>query len=113
MRQLLLRHRVEHVALILGRIERLFQNEFPVLLLNPRIVPSRDMIAAEDLRPLIEPVKFHEPVAVDAGVRRPPGLIALGEAADDLVPEIVREIEHIIRHPEPVGHAPRVLHIVE
>ena len=71
------------------------------------------MVAAKDLCPLIEPVKFHEPVAVDAGVRRPPGLIALGEAADDLVPEIVREIEHIIRHPEPVGHAPRVLHIVE
>ena len=113
MRQLLLRHGIQNVALILGRIERFLENIFPVLLLDARIMSGRHMVAAQKPRALEQLVELHEAVAVDARIRRAAMTVAANKLADDLFLEILREIEHVVAHPQPRGDAPRVLHIVK
>ena len=46
MRQLILRERVEHVALVLALIERFFEQPPPVFLLDARVVAGHNGVAA-------------------------------------------------------------------
>ena len=75
---------------------------------------TRDNIfAAELFRAAIEAVEFQISVAVYARVRGRTALIGFNKAAHDLLFEIRGEIKDIIRHPEPVGDAARILRIFE
>ena len=112
-RKLRLRHRVQHIALILRRVERLFQQIFLAAALDAGIVSGRYMAAPEDVRAVKELCKLHAAVAVDAGVRGHAHAVLRGKAVDDFFPKIVRKIKDVVRHAEPVRHAARVLDIVE
>ena len=112
-RKLLLRHGIEHVALILALVRSLLQQKDAVLLLNARVVPGHDVVAAKNFRAVKELAELHEAVAVDAGVRRDSVLVAVDEPAYDRAAEIVREVEHVERHAQRVGDAARVLHVVK
>ena len=112
-RQPLLRHVVEHVALVLRLVERLAQLVLPVFKRDARIVPGRDVVAAENFRPLIKLVELHIAVAVDAGVRRESGFVGTDKFIDDFLSEIVGEIEDIVGDAELVADASGVLDIVE
>ena len=112
-RKLLLRHGIEHVALILALVRSLLQQKDAVLLLNARVVPGHDVVAAKNFRAVKELAELHEAVAVDAGVRRDAVLVAVDEPAYDRAAEIVREVEHVERHAQRVGDAARVLLVVK
>ena len=68
--ELLLRHRIEDVALILIEVIRLFQKISPGrIALDSRIVPRRGVIEAELASASVKPVEFQEAVAVYARIR--------------------------------------------
>ena len=113
MRQLVLIQEIQHIALVLAVVHGLFQEPAAVLLLDAGIVPCGDGITAEQLRALDEFGEFHVAVAVDAGVRCRTALIGIHKAVHHLLAEAVREIEHIKRHTELIGHAARILDVFE
>ena len=113
MPQFVLRHRIEHVALVFRQVNRLFQQESAVFLLYAGIVTRNCIFAAQLFRAAKQAVKFQIPVAVYAGVRGRAALISLDESAHDPLLEIRCEIEHIIRHTEPVSYAARILGILK
>ena len=76
-------------------------------------MPRGDGITAKQLRALDEFGEFHVAVAVDAGVRCRAALIGIHKAVHHLLAEAVREIEHIKRHTELIGHAARILDVFE
>src|SRR5690606_28744497 len=67
---LLLRQRMEHIALVLAVVERAIEamrNPLPgIAAFDPRIVAGREAIRAEQLRPLDEMPELHMPVAFKA-----------------------------------------------
>ena len=112
-RERLLRQIVEHIALILCLVQRLFEDIPLPIPFNAGIVPRGDIAAAHDVGALEELVEFQIAVAVDAGVRGNAVLVGVYEAVDDALGKFILEIEDVIRHAEAIGHAARVLHIVE
>ena len=113
MRQLVLIQEIQHIALVLAVVHGLFQEPAAVFLLDAGIVPRGDGITAKQLRALDELGEFHVAVAVDAGVRCRAALIGIHKAVHHLLAEAVREIEHIERHTELIGHAARILDVFE
>ena len=111
--QLLLGHGVEHVALILACVQPLFQQIAPVLLFDPGVMPGGDILAAQNPGPLHQLFKFHISVAVDAGIGGDAGPVAFNKFVHHLFGKGILEVEHIVGHPQPVGHAPGVLHILQ
>ena len=111
--QLLLGHGVEHVALILACVQPLFQQIAPVLLFDPGVMPGGDILAAQNPGPLHQLFKFHISVAVDAGIGGDAGPVAFNKFVHHLFGKGILKVEHIVGHPQPVGHAPGVLHILQ
>ena len=68
------------------------------------VVTGRKHLRAEILRGVEQIVEFHRHVAVDAGHRRLPRHIALGEAIDHGFPESLLVVEDVVRDADPVGH---------
>ena len=58
-------------------------------------------------------MEFQIAVAVDAGIGGLTGFVAAHKAPDDLIFKILLEIEYIVGHPQPLGHAPGILHIIQ
>ena len=57
-RKLLLREGIEHIALILGGVQRLFEYPASVFLPDARVMPRDHGIAAHELRALIQTLEF-------------------------------------------------------
>ncbi len=112
-RQLLLRHRVQHIGLVLGGVPGFFQQPAPAfgVALHPRVVPGRDLVHPHQSGALQQPAELDVPVAVDAGVRRLAAAVSLREARDHVAPELPAEIEHVVLDAEAGGDAARVLHV--
>ena len=112
-RQLLLTKVTQHIALILCLICRLFEVKAPAsVLLDAGVMPGREPVAVQLLRPVQQPVEFEIAVAVDAGVWRPSGEIARGKRRHHLRGKGILKIEHIKRDAEPPCHGAGVLGIL-
>ena len=113
MAELFLRQRIEHIALILGGVERLFQQIFSVFFLDAGIMTRHDQITSQLPRTEQELVEFHIAVTVDTGIGRDAAAVAIDEFADDLLFKILGKVEHIIRDPDAVTYRARVLDLFE
>ena len=111
--QLVLGQHIEYVTLVLAGVQGLFQQIPAVFLLNAGIVAGGDGIAAHEGRPVIETPEFQIAVAVNTGIGRPALLIGIGKSVHYLAAELIREVEHIVRHIQLAGHAAGILHIVQ
>ena len=112
--ELLLCHRIQHIALILALIQRLFQlppSGF-LIVLNARIMTGRNIVALQLPGTVIQPLKLEIPVAVDAGIRRPSALIGTDKPLDDLLIKGIHEIKPIVRHVQTICHIARIPDIV-
>ena len=112
MGQLLLRKIVQHIALILGRIQRRVQ-VIPAVRVpqNPCVMPGCDAVAPQQPRAPVKAVEFQVAVAVDAGVGRAACRVSRREPADHRGLKIRRKVKDVVGHPQCGGHLARVLHI--
>ncbi len=115
MRELFLRHGIEHIALVLVCVHRLFQQPATACLvvLDAGVVPRDDAVASRLTCAGKQLVKLQKAVTVDAGVGGLSVFIGFDEPVDDLFFEAVGKIKHIVRHAQRLGDLTRVLHIVE
>ena len=114
MRQLLLGEVVEHVALVLALVQPLFEQETAggLVLLHPGIVARDHILHAVCPGPVQQMAELHIFIAVDAGVRRAARLIHADEFFNDLLPEVGREIQHLVRDIHGIRHLCRVLDVL-
>ena len=73
---------------------------------------GRQAIRAELAREGDQVDELHPLVAADAGHRRPPGGIFVGEAVDHAVAESAFIIEDVMGDPQPVRDRPRVVNVL-
>ena len=114
-RQLLLRERVEHVALVLQGVDRLTQQitAFGFIIADLRIVAGNNIVAAKLLRTHEELVKFQVAVAVDAGVWRSAVDVGIDKTVDNVVLEAFSKVENVIGHAEAGRYATCVGYVVD
>ena len=113
MRQLLLGHGVEHIALIFLPVQRFFQHIARRCALYTGVMSRSQILAAQHLRPLQKAVEFHVAVAVNTGIGRQSVFVGTDKFIHDLIPKLLSELKHIVRHPQPDGHGSGVLHVVQ
>ena len=58
-------------------------------------------------------VELDEGIAERAGYRRASREILVDERLDDALLELALQIDHVVRHADVLGHAPRIVYIVE
>ena len=75
------------------------------MILNDRVVPCGNVIAAERLRFAPEITELDLLITHHTRVRRPTGLIFTGEIIDHEALELVRFINHVMRNAQRVRHA--------
>ena len=113
MRQLILRERIEHIALILCR-GRTVQQPAPARFIgNAGVMTSSNVIHSHGKRLLQHGFKFNSAVAFDAGIRCAAALVLFRKGIDHIMRKSIRKIHHIMRNPQPAAHTPCVLHIVQ
>ncbi len=75
------------------------------------VVAGRHAVGVEVLRRLQQVLELHPLVAADAGHRRRPGQVAVGEFVDHGVAEDVLVVEHVVREAHLLGHAAGVVDV--
>ena len=97
-RKLGLRQHIKDICLILCPVCRLLQQPASALriLYDPRIMPRRELCRSVFAGVCQQMPEFHRPVAVDAGIRRPPGFIG----PDELLDHFFRECCGLVQNPE-------------
>ncbi len=114
-RQLRLRQAEEEVGLVLGEIRRPLQN--PALargvILVDRVVSGGNRIRADGSRRLQQLVELQMVVAERAGNRRAPGEVLRHKRPHHILLEALLLVHHVVGNAEVLGHAPRVVHVVE
>ena len=113
MSQLILRHGVQDIALILAFIKGLFQYPASSPSLNLCVMPRHDHVTVQEFRPLIQTVEFQESVAVDARIGRSSLFITVNEPVDDLLSEIRAEVKHIMTNSYIITDITGVLGVVQ
>ena len=139
MRQLVLRHKGEHVALILRGIEAAPQRETNAIAcghiiarprigaivdarndrrilshtLNSSVMTGGNEIAAQFLGALQKPAEFHAAIAFDARIGSMPRFVLFHERTHDFVFELRRIIEHVMRNAQAECHIARIFDVVE
>ena len=113
--QLFLRHGIQDIALILGWVRSGFQEIAARvgILNNPGIVPSCDTVISQLTGTAVELIKLQKTIAVDAGIRRLAVLIGIDKTLDDILGETFRKIKDIIGHPQTIGDASGIFHILQ
>src|SRR5581483_7130498 len=109
--QELLRQGVEHVALVLARVEAAAEAPpatFRVAV-APHEVARRDGVGVEGVQPMENSLELDVLVAADAGVWRPSASVLVDEVLDHPLAEDVLEVQHVVRDADPVGDASSVL----
>ena len=114
MRELLLRQHIEHIALVLAFVERLFEqiSSRAVVLLDSRVMSRNDYICAALLGGTEQLVEFHMAVAVDAGIGRAAAFIGADKFFDDFVLEVLSVIQNRIGNIQRKSDLARVLDIL-
>ena len=104
----------QHVALVLFRVDAPAQLPPPggVIIAAAGIVAGRHQVKAQLLQLMAERPEFNIPVAVDAGVRRPPVQVFLRKGRNHLFPEQLLIVDNIMRDAQLFTHKCRIPHIV-
>ena len=115
MRKLLLRHGIQDIRLILVRVLRPEQLPSSTLLLitDPRVVAGYDRVTSQLPRPAEKLLEFHISIAVDTRVWRASGLIDPHKPVDHLLPEILSEVEDIVRHAQLPRNGAGILDVIQ
>ena len=112
--ELLLSHRVEDVALILARIDRPQQTvrraagRIPPL--DAGVVAGSQAIGADHPGALHQVAELHVPVALQAGIRRPPGGVLVDEPLHHRLAELPFHIDGVEGDADAGAGHPRVVH---
>ena len=110
--KLLFGRRVEEIALVARGIDRAVQFDAAGTVDPAHIMAGRQAIGAELARHGEQIGELRPHVAQDAGDRRAPGEIVVGEALDHFLAEARFVIEDIVSDAQPVGDRARVADIV-
>ena len=93
----------QHVGLVLGRVvapEQTRPARRPVAC-DAGVMPGRHGLEAEPHGTVEKPAELEVPVALDAGIRRPPERVRLDVGRDDSLLELLGEVEDVVVDPEP------------
>ena len=115
MGQLILGQRIQHIALILGRIRCPVQ-QIPArigILHDPGIMAGDHTVTAKLFSPAHQLVKFQMTVTVDAGIGGSAALITADEFLDHFLLKISGEVEDIEGKTQPAGNCPGIFHIIQ
>jgi len=114
-RQLLLREAEEKIRLVLGQILGPLQNPAPapLVVLVHRVVAGGDALRANAARRLQQLIELQMVVAERAGNRRAPGQILVDKRPHHVALEPLLLVDDVIRNPQVLGHAPRVINIIQ
>ena len=113
MRQLILRHGVENIALIFCRIEALFQNKTSCfrILFTTCIVSACDVFTAKFSCFVEKGREFQKTVTVNTRVRCATVQISIGKFVNDAVTEFIMHWEDVIEHSKSCGNASGIFSI--
>jgi hypothetical protein len=100
----------EHVRLILLRVDRPGEQTRVAVLDDSSVVTGRECVRACTTREREQVRETKAAVAVNAGVRRLPSLVAADERIDDRAPECVTQVECDVRHAQPMAGRTRGQH---
>ena len=95
--------RRQHVALILGLVDRRGEQRPVAVVDDPRVVAGDEMGGAEPIGQVDHRRDPHLAVAKDAGIRRIPRRVAGDEPADDAAAKFLLEVEGEVGDAERVG----------
>jgi hypothetical protein len=98
MGELLLGEAEEEVGLVLGAIRRDGEHQAVEGLYDAGIMAGRDLGGAQPTGMVPERTELDRFVATDAGIGRLPLLVAGDEAVDDVPPELLLHIDHVMLH---------------
>ena len=106
---------IEHITLILGRVERLQEKVAAKLriIFCPRIVPGHQNIAAKLLHLLEEVLKLKAAVALNAGIGRAAVQILVDKRLDDFLRKEVLIMDDVVRNADFLSNAAGILRILE
>ena len=113
--QLLLRQNIEHITLILGRVERL-QKEVAAplrIIFCPSVVAGCQNIAAQFLHLGEEMLKLEAAVALDAGIGCAAVKILIDKRLDDFLCKKILIVDDMIRDADLLGDAAGVLRVLK
>src|SRR5581483_10411096 len=114
-RKLLSRQLPKKVRLILIRISTTQQSITMrrLVKLDARVVTSRDFLAAETDRQLVQRSKLETAVAGNTGNRRFAIQVAVDERLHNVALEFLLQIQHVKRKSQFFGNAPCVINVIE
>ena len=113
--QLFLGQIVQHIRLILRRIQSLFQ-QIPatfIILFHTRIMPGHNKVPLQLVHPLKQFAKLQVTVTVDTWIGRTAVSVGFDKAVDNCAVKMLTEIKHIKRHIQLIRHCPGILRIVQ
>jgi len=102
----------EEIRLVLRRVREANSRDRPSVPADHRIMPGSDPFRPSSSASAGGP-EFQVLVAQDARIRRPPRGILPDEGIDHLPPELFPQVQDVIRDPQDVAHAARVVQVVE
>ena len=76
-------------------------------------MPGRHSVEAEPHGTVEKPAELQMPVALDAGIRRPPKGMRLDVGRDDPLLELLGEVEDVVVDPEPRRDTARVVDVAD
>src|ERR1700730_5871127 len=86
------------IGLVFAWIDAFAQNRAVFVMLDDRVMPGRDIIAAERLGFSPEIAELEFLIAHHTRIRRAAGLIFAREIIDDRALELLRFIDHVVRN---------------
>lgn len=106
---------VEHVALVLAQVRRLFQEISPgsPVLFDDGIVTGSDVVLVDFFSGGVQVVEFEIAVAFHARIRGNPLFVGVDKALDDFLLEFLSEIVHQKIDAQPIGYADRIVNAVQ
>ena len=112
-RQLALRERIEHIALVFRRIGAAYEDESVVTAHDLRVVARRHIVAPQVERPFKHASELQSAIAVDARVRRARRFVRTYERLDDGVFETIGEIDRAMGYAQTARNALGILDVVQ
>ena len=113
--KLLLCQNIEHITLILGRVER-FQKKVAAplrIIFCPRVVTGRQDVAAKLFHFGEEMLKLEAAVALDAGIGRAAVQVLIDKRLDDFLCKQVLIMDDMVRDADLLGNAAGILRVLE
>jgi hypothetical protein len=109
--QLILGQHVQHVGLVLGRIEAPAQLIAAAFGDDPGVVTGGDCVETQLVGPAQQAVELEMAVASDARIGRPSGRMVGNVRVDNVAVEVVGEVEDVVCQTQLLGDPAGVFHI--